>query len=177
MDIVIREEVNEDYANTEDVVKNAFLNEEHSDKQEHILVKRIWESDAFIPELSLVATNQADEVIGHILLSEIDIVNDHKSVKSLALAPVSVLPEYQKQGIGSQLIRAALKKAKEIGYHSVIVLGHEGYYPKFGFKPAHSWNIYAPFDVPEEAFMAIELTGNALDDVEGLVRYSGAFSE
>jgi len=96
---------------------------------------------------------------------------------SLALAPVSVAPSFQKKGIGSQLIRAALQKAKELGYHSVIVLGHKDYYPKFGFKKAALWNIKPPFVVPDEVFMAMELTEHSLENVEGVVQYSKAFSE
>ncbi len=153
-------------------MKSAFLNEEYSDKKEHLLVKWIRKSDPFIPELSLIAFNQNAGIIGHILLSKITIAID-----SLALAPVSVASPYQKQGVESQLIHAALKRAKELGYHSAIVLGHKDYYPKFGFKPASLWNIYAPFDVPEEFFMAIELTEGSLKNVQGVVHYSKAFSE
>lgn len=153
------------------------MNEEYSDKKEHLLVKRIRKSDAFIPELPLVAFNQNGNIIGHILLSKITIIDGDNAIDSLALAPVSVATQYQKQGAGSQLIHAALKRAKELGFHSVIVLGHKDYYPKFGFKPASSWNIYAPFDVPGEFFMALELTEQSLTNVQGVVRYSKAFSE
>lgn len=177
MDIIIRQELTDEYNKTEEVVKNAFLNEEYSDKKEHFLVNRIRKSDAFIPQLSLVAVNKENILVGHILLSKITIRDDDKYVDSLALAPVSVIPEQQKKGIGGQLIHHALKKAKEIGYHSVIVLGHKDYYPKFGFKQAHLWNIHAPFEVPEEVFMALELTENSLDNVQGVVQYSKAFSE
>lgn len=178
MDILIKQELTEEYNETEKVVKSAFLNEEYSDKKEHLLVKRIRKSDEFIPELSLVALNQnAADIIGHTLLSKITIIDGDNATVSLALAPVSVAPQYQKQGAGSQLIHAALKRAKELGYHSVIVLGHKDYYPKFGFKPASSWNIYAPFDVPEEFFMAIELTEGSLKNVQGVVHYSKSFSE
>lgn len=178
MGVLIRQEQTREYSTTEKVIKKAFLNEEYSDQTEHLLVNRIRASDAFIPELSLVAIDQdkEGELIGQILLSKITIVGNEKVVDSLALAPVSVIPEYQKKGIGSQLIRIALKKAKELGYHSVIVLGHKDYYPKFGFKPASSWNIEAPFDVPAEVFMALELTEHSLENVQGIVQYSNAFS-
>ncbi len=177
MDILIRQELTEDYNTTEEMVKRAFLNEEYSDKKEHVLVNRIRKSDAFIPELSLVALNQDKDIVGHILLSKVKIIDDDNTVDSLALAPVSVAPEYQKKGIGSQLIHAALKNAKELSYRSVIVLGHKDYYPKFGFKPASLWNIQAPFEVPDEVFMVLELTENSLKNVQGIVHYSTAFSE
>jgi len=175
MDMIIRQELTADYQTTEAIVKSAFLNEAYSDHQEHLLVQRIRQTDAFIPELSLVAIQQ-DELVGHILLSKIHILDGDKAVESLALAPVSVAPSHQKMGIGSQLIRAALKKAQELGYRSVILLGHKDYYPKFGFQPASNWHIRAPFEVPDEAFMALELTENALADVRGIVRYSEAFA-
>ncbi|PPA71107.1 GNAT family N-acetyltransferase [Jeotgalibacillus proteolyticus] len=177
MDIQIKQEQAEHYKATEEVIREAFLYEEYSDKKEHLLVNRIRTSEAFIPELSLVALDQADNIIGHILLSKIAIEGQDQKSDSLALAPVSVLPEYQKKGIGSQLINAALLKAKEAGFQSVIVLGHESYYPKFGFKPARLWNIKPPFEVPDEAFMAIELMEGALENVEGIVQYSEAFLE
>jgi predicted N-acetyltransferase YhbS len=177
MDIFIRQERPEEYSRTEEMVKEAFLHEEYSDKKEHLLVNKIRKSDAFIPELSLVAINDSNEVVGHILLSKITIVDHDKGTGSLALAPVSVAPSFQKKGIGSQLIHAALQKAKELGYPSVIVLGHKDYYPKFGFKQAALWNIKPPFEVPDEVFMALELTEHSLRDVEGVVHYSKAFLE
>lgn len=173
--VTIRQERQTDYRKTEEVVQQAFLNEEFSDKKEHALVKRIRECDAFIPELSIVAVDE--EIVGHIMLSKITIEQDGASVDSLALAPVSIARSYQKKGIGGKLIVAALEKAKELGYGSVVVLGHPEYYPKFGFKKASEWNIKAPFEVSEEVFMVMELTENALESVEGVVQYSSAFAE
>ncbi|EJP92258.1 GNAT family N-acetyltransferase [Bacillus cereus] len=173
--VTIRQEQKNDYSKTEEVVKQAFSNEEFSDKTEHGLVKRIRKCDAFIPELSLVAVDEG--IVGHILLSKITIEQDGTSVKSLALAPVSVARGHQKKGIGGKLIVAALEKAKELGYESVVVLGHPEYYPKFDFKKASEWNIKAPFEVPDEVFMAMELRENALEGVEGIVQYSSAFAE
>ncbi|QWI17768.1 N-acetyltransferase [Bacillus wiedmannii] len=173
--VTIRQEQQSDYKKTEEVVQQAFLKEEFSDKTEHELVSRIRKCDAFIPELSIVAVNE--EIVGHILLSKIKIEQGATSVESLALAPVSVARGHQKKGIGGKLIGAALEKAKELGYGSVVVLGHPEYYPKFGFKKASEWNIKAPFEVPEEVFMVVELRENALEGVEGVVQYSSAFAE
>ncbi|OOZ83775.1 GNAT family N-acetyltransferase [Bacillus cereus] len=173
--VTIRQEQKNDYRKTEEVVKEAFLHEEFSDKTEHELVSRIRKCDAFIPELSIIAVDE--EIVGHIMLSKITIEQGATSVESLALAPVSVVRDHQKKGIGGKLIVAALEKAKELGYGSVVVLGHPEYYPKFGFKKASEWNIKAPFEVPEEVFMVIELTENALESVEGVVQYSSAFAE
>ncbi|HDR7795601.1 TPA: N-acetyltransferase [Bacillus luti] len=172
--VTIRQEQKDDYRKTEEVVREAFLKEEFSDKTEHELVKRIRECDAFIPALSIVAVDE--DIVGHIMLSEITIEGE-TSVNSLALAPVSVATGHQKKGIGGKLIVAALEKAKELGYGSVVVLGHPEYYPKFGFKKASEWNVKAPFEVPDEVFMVMELRKNALQGVEGIVQYSSAFAE
>lgn len=173
--VTIRQEQKSDYRKTKEVVKKAFLNEEYSDKKEHELVKRIRECNAFVPELSIVAVDE--EIVGHIMLSKITIEKDGASVDSLALAPVSVATGHQKKGIGGKLIVAALEKAKGLGYGSVVVLGHPEYYPKFGFKKASEWNIKAPFEVPDEVFMVMELRENALEGVKGIVQYSSAFAE
>ncbi|GLC88531.1 GNAT family N-acetyltransferase [Lysinibacillus piscis] len=167
---MIRQEQAADYPAVEAVIQAAFVNEEISDKQEHHVVKKLRNSQAFIPELSLVAERNG-RIIGHILLTKIHI----GEAISLALAPVSVLPDFQQQGIGTRLIQEALQKAQKLGYHSVIVLGHPAYYPKFGFMPASQWHIIAPFDVPQEAFMALELCENGLQDVTGVVKYDEAF--
>ncbi|GIO23568.1 GNAT family N-acetyltransferase [Oceanobacillus sp. J11TS1] len=177
MNIILRQEQPQDYPKTETLIEQAFRHEEMSDQQEHILVQRIRRSNAFIPELSIVAVNQQDDVIGQILFSKITIENNEHTTESLALAPIAIHPDYQRQGIGSRLMRKGLDEVKEAGYTSVIVLGHLDYYPRFGFKPASLWGIEAPFDVPDEAFMALELEKDALRYVSGIVQYSEAFSE
>ena len=176
MDIMIRKETGKDYKLTEAVVEKAFQNEEHSDHREQFLVARLRKSDVFVPELSLVAErNKA--IVGHLMLTKLLIKNDGQNYEALALAPVSVLPEYQNQGIGSQLIIHGLKKSKEMGFKSIVVLGHEAYYPRFGFKPASTWGIKAPFDVPDESFMVLELEDGILGDVSGTVVYCKEFFE
>lgn len=177
MNFTIRQEDAKDYELTEKVVQRAFVDAEYSDKREHKLVSRIRKSNALIPELSLVAVDANEKIVGHILLSKIKIKNNEQNIESLALAPVSVLPDYQNRGIGRQLILEALKRAKELEYQSVIVLGHPEYYPKFGFRKASELEINAPFDVPDEAFMVIELKEKALQRFSGTVEYPNVFLE
>jgi putative acetyltransferase len=88
---------------------------------------------------------------------------------------MAVSPGFQNKGIGGQLINKGLDNARELGYRSVIVVGHENYYPKFGFVPAQKWNIKAPFDVPANVFMGIELVEDGLKNVEGTVVYPKEF--
>lgn len=174
--INIRVEQELDYKIVEDVIENAFLNAELTDNQEHNLVNRLRKSSEFIPELSLVAEID-NKIVGHILFTKINIESNKESFESLALAPLSVLLDYQNKGIGKALMNYGLEVAKNLGYESVVVLGHENYYPKFGFKKASEFDIKPPFEVPDEAFMALELNENGLKNVSGVVKYSNAFFE
>lgn len=175
MDITIRQESDQDFQDVFNLIKNAFEREELSDHEEHHLVERLRKSDAFVPELSLVAEVD-NQIVGHILLTKINIVDEnmHK-FPSLALAPVSVLRDFQGKGIGGKLILAAHQKAKELNYNSIIVLGHENFYPRFGYKPSVYFGIKLPFDVPEANAMAIELDKDALKNVNGIVQYAKEF--
>src|SRR5690606_26205955 len=118
MDMNIRTEVDKDFKAVFDVIKNAFENEAYSDHQEHYLVERLRKSDAFVPELSLVAEIN-NEIVGYILLTKIKIIDvNANSYDSLALAPVAVLPNFQGKGIGRKLIETAHEKAKDLGFSS-----------------------------------------------------------
>lgn len=170
MHVEIRQEITGDKDAVYEINSIAF-----AQNNEAKLVDLLRQSNAFIPELSLVATIN-NKVVGHILFTKIKIVNDYKEeTESLALAPMAVRPEYQRKGIGSQLIKCGIEKAKELQYKSVIVLGHRHYYPKFGFVPADKWNIKSPYDVPSNVFMALELVTGALTGVNGTVKYPKEF--
>ncbi|KPE53165.1 GNAT family N-acetyltransferase [Chryseobacterium indologenes] len=175
MTLKIRQEEEKDYKRVFELTEEAFRAMEHSDHREHFLVERLRKSEAFIPELSLVAENEDGVIAGHILLTRIKIENNHESFDSLALAPVSVKPEFQNQGIGGQLILSGHLAARELGYQSVILIGHEDYYPKFGYEKTSNFGISFPFDVPEENGMAIELVKDGLKNVTGVVKYPKEF--
>lgn len=176
MQLSIRQEVSGDYRKVAEVIETAFKTIPFSDHREHFLVERLRHSEAFIPALSLVAELN-NEVVGHILLTKIKIKNEKESFVSLALAPVSVSPNHQHKGIGGQLILAAHKLAKDLGFKSIVLLGHENYYPRFGYKMAESFGIQFPFEVPKENCMVIELVQNGLKGVSGMVEYSKVFYE
>ncbi|MDA3779254.1 MAG: N-acetyltransferase [Bacteroidales bacterium] len=176
MNIVIRQETKDDYQPVFELIEKAFINEVHSDHKEQFIVERLRKSDAFIPELSLLA--QIDgKVVGYILLTKIQIRNDKQSFDSLALAPVAVLPEYQKKDIAGQLIETTHKKAKTLGHKSIVLLGHKDYYPKFGYIQTDRFGIKLPFDVPKENCLTIELEDNGLTGVNGTVVYAREFNE
>ena len=171
--LIIRQETEADFPQIHELNKLAF-----GQDSEAILVDLLRESDAFIPALSLVATIIKNKVVGHILFTKIIIRDDNgNEYDSLALAPMAVSQELQRQGIGGKLIAQGLQKAKELGHQSVIVLGHEHYYPKFGFVPAEKWKIKSPYDVPTNVFMGLELEKDGLKNVSGMVHYAKAFEE
>lgn len=165
----IRTEQPADQQAVYDVVKRAFETAAHRDGNEQALVNALRDSDAFIPELSLVA-EQGGKIVGHILFTKVQIGTQ----QALALAPLSVLPEYQRQGIGSALISEGHKRAALLGYSYSVVLGSETYYPRMGYVTARTWGILPPFDVPDENFMAYRLREDA-PEVSGIVRYAAAF--
>ena len=152
----IRQETMADYCSVYEVVKAAFAAAEQSDGNEQDLVIALRKTRSFIPELSLVATMHG-KIVGHILFTKVSI-GGHTE---LALAPLSVLPTYQKQGIGTALIAQGHRIAKELGYHYSVVLGDAQYYSKAGYLPASLYGIKAPFPAPDENFMAIRLNPSA----------------
>ncbi|WP_291872728.1 N-acetyltransferase [Chryseobacterium sp.] len=173
--LTIRQEEEKDHKKVFELTEEAFRKMEQSDHQEHFLVEKLRKSDAFIPELSLVAETEEGEIAGHILFTKLKIVNGDETFESLALAPVSVRPEFQNQGIGGQLILQGHTIAKELGYHSVILIGHENYYPKFGYEKTSNFGISFPFEIPEINGMAVELTKDGLKNVKGVVKYPKEF--
>ncbi|HLU93421.1 MAG TPA: N-acetyltransferase [Membranihabitans sp.] len=145
MDIKVRQENQTDYDAVFELIEKAFKKLPSSDHREQFLVQRLRKSTAFVPELSLVAELE-NKIVGHILLTKLKIKNGPNEFDSLALAPVSVLPEYQGKGIGGTLIQEAHKRARELDYQSIVLLGHENYYPKFGYKLVHeNLNTYHVF--------------------------------
>lgn len=123
--------------------------------------------------LSLVAMDGAT-ITGHILFSRLDVEVDGRVVKAVALAPMAVLPDCQNQGIGSALIQHGLELLSARGFEAVIVVGHEGFYPRFGFSPVLARHLASPFQ-GLDAFMALELRPGALQGKGGVCRYPAAF--
>jgi putative acetyltransferase len=123
--------------------------------------------------LSLVA-EQAGQVVGHVLFSDLPIVTEAGTVPALALAPMAVLPGFQNQGVGSALVRRGLEACRDQGHRIVVVLGHPRYYPRFGFSPALAAALDSPFS-GKDSFMAAELVPGALAGVTGQVRYPPPF--
>ena len=168
--IIIRPETLEDYIVISEVNRLAFGRE-----NEARLVKTIRQSANFNPKLSLVAIKDK-KVVGHILFSPITIQSQNGNIPALALAPLAVCPEFQNQGIGSQLVKQGLEECQRIG-DIVIVIGHPTYYTRFGFSSATAKGLSAPFPIPDEAFMILELVPGTLHSISGMVKYPPVFDE
>jgi putative acetyltransferase len=115
------------------------------------LVEALRRDPAWVPGLSVVATDADGNVAGYALLTRCHV----DGAAALALGPCAVLPQYQRQGAGTAAIRFGLGAARAMGENLVLVLGHPEYYPRFGFQRASSYGIRASFDVPDDAMMAL----------------------
>lgn len=152
--INIRSEKPQDYEQVFELTRLAFEKAEHTDGDEHYLLGRLRKCEAFIPELSLVAEKDG-VIVGHIMFTKLKA----GSKTLLTLAPVSVLPNCQGEGIGAMLIKEGHKIAQALGYEYSVLIGHPTYYPRFGYENAANFGIKAPFELPEGVFMAFNLQG------------------
>jgi len=123
--------------------------------------------------ISLVATCD-EQVVGHILFSPVTIAFAPPGFKTIGLAPVGVLPEFQGRGIGSLLVREGLQECRKGGYAIVVVLGSPAYYSRFGFSRAADYGLGNEYGA-DEHFMAMELRQGALAEVSGTVKYQPEF--
>ena len=167
--ITIRRETPEDIDSIRYVNEQAFGQENESKLIEKLRKRGVL-------TISLVAT-QDGEIVGHIAFSPVVVESEGSSFEAIALAPMAVLPMYQRKGIGSQMVRAGLKECRRLGHEIVVVLGHPDYYPRFGFAPAKQKDIDCEFEVPEEVWMILELREGALAGRRGIVRFHTEFHE
>lgn len=161
----IENEQPQHHAEVFEVTRAAFA----GDDEAH-LVERL-RADG-LTRLSLVAIED-DEVVGHVLFTDLPVTVDARVLRALCLAPVSVRPDYQNTGVGSMLIREGLRQSAQAGFEAVVVVGHPAYYPRFGFSAKLAEKLVAPFS--GEVFMAIELVDGALQGGAGTVVYPEAF--
>jgi putative acetyltransferase len=161
----VREEIPEDHDAIHELNRIAFGGNEEAE-----IVDRLRNAGLVI--LSLVAIEN-DETVGHIMFSQLQIETEQGVLEAAALAPMSVHPKYQRQGIGSALVRQGLEVCRKRGKSIVVVVGHPEYYPRFGFSADLAKNIRSAFS--GNVWMALELEPGALEKVKGIVRYPEAF--
>jgi putative acetyltransferase len=138
------------------------------------LVDALRDARVFNPELSLVAVD-GDRIIGHIMFPPVTIESSHTVTPAIALAPLVVHPDFQGLGVGTALIEEGLNVCRMLGHRIVIVIGHPGYYPRYGFRSARANGILAPFVVADDVFMVLALEPGALDGIQGTVKYPAEF--
>jgi len=170
MRLEIRREAEEDFRAVEEVTREAFWNLHVPGCDEHYLVHSLREHKDFLPELDFVAVHGA-EIVGSILYSRSRV----EDVMTITFGPVSVLPVYQRMGVGSALIWHTLSLAKEMGHRAVLIYGSPDYYPRFGFRPGKHFNIRTSDNMYAAALQALELAPGALKGVAGRFFESDAF--
>lgn len=164
--ITIRKEEPRDFAQVSELNKVAFGGDEESN-----IVDRLRSVPGTI---SLVAEDDG-AILGHICFSPVTLNGNAGTF--IGLAPMSVLPDHQRQGIGSRLVEAGLAACQANGATAVVVLGHAEYYPRFGFRNADEFGITCEYDVPPENFMALELVPGGLKGMRGVIGYDRVFAE
>jgi len=172
MDIVVRLEKETEWREVELLTREAFWKTERIKRigvgcDEHYLAHTLRTAPEFIPELDFVAEVDG-RLVGNVMYSmSYVLLPDGTRHDVLNFGPLSVLPEFQKQGVGSALMQHSLKEAAKLGYGSVIFFGHPTYYPRFGFKEAKEFNITTCNGNNFPAFMAMELIPGDLKGITG----------
>ena len=169
-DIKIREEIFQDIDAIRALNEQAF-----GQPQEANIVDKLRANCDGL--LSLVAL-QDEKIIGHILFSPVTIEGHHGILKGMGLAPMAVLPEFQRLGVGSELVQAGIEILRKSTCPFIIVLGHPEYYPKFGFERASRYRIKSQWEgVPDPAFMILWLDKTITNHVSGVAKYRDEFDE
>ena len=171
MNILVRLEEKKDYRRVEEITKLAFSYQERIERgqigcpYEHWMVNELRKRDGIL-SLSLVA--EVDGIIvGHIICSKAEVRTENNVIPVLNFGPISVLPEYQRQGIGKALINNMISRATDLGYGAILFFGRPEYYPQFGFKEASVFGITDSEGYNYPAFMGMELKENYLLEVCG----------
>jgi putative acetyltransferase len=151
--VVIREETNADVSAITEVTIAAFKTLESSNKTEQYIIEALRAAKALT--VSLVAEVDG-RVVGHIAFSPVTISDGSRNW--YGLGPVSVLPDYQREGVGKALISEGLSRLQELNAQGCCLVGHPGYYQRFGFKNVPG---LVHEGVPHEVFFALSFAGHA----------------
>lgn len=176
--MIIRPETQADYETVERLTYEAFSKMQKPGRgvtDEHVLIRKMRSVPAFIRELSPVCELDG-RIVGHIAYTKSKVVSeDATAYETITFGPVSVLPAYQRRGIGTALIRHTLEKAKALSYKAVLILGHPEYYSRFGFVNAQRFGITMPDGTNMEPFMALPLYEGALEGISGRWEFDPVF--
>ncbi len=175
MDVIIRKEEEKDYRAVEELTREAFWNLYVPGCHEHFVLHNLRQSADFIPELDLVAEKEG-QIAGHIVYCR-GVIKDNKSGEKevIGFGPVSVLPRFQKQGIGSSLINHSIRASRDMGYPAICIYGAPRYYSRFGFRCGEKYDIKTADDKFAFALLVLELKKGALNNMAGRFVESAAY--
>ncbi|MBP1041000.1 N-acetyltransferase [Vagococcus sp. BWB3-3] len=173
--MIVRTITQADYHEVDQLIRKAFTSSSYGYGNEAELVQKIRAEKHYQNELEVVAVED-QQILGHGLLSDVVIESKEVDRVGLVLAPLSVLPDCQQRGIGKLIMSELERRATELGYPYISILGHPTYYTRFGYTAAKNFGIVPPFEVPDEAFLIKPLTKDGLKNCEGILRYSQAFA-
>ncbi len=172
---LIRLATDADRPQIRELLRSAFGQEDEAD-----LVDDIVNSIGYLPDLEVVA-DDGGVVVGHVMLTRAQIEEAlpgmmMRNIPAVALAPLAVHPSRQNSGLGSELVREVLDRARILGERIALVLGHPEFYPRFGFHEALSYGIMPPHEVRSDAWMVAELAPGGLTEVRGTARFAAPFN-
>jgi predicted N-acetyltransferase YhbS len=181
-EIIIRIEEESDFEIVEKITRDAFYNEEYYKKTgvgctEHYMVHMLRNTEA-INELTFVAEVN-NEVVGHVIYSKSPYIelDSKERLSVITFGPISVSPKYQKQGVGSALMKHSIARAKGLGYKAIVFYGHPTYYPRFGFVVGKTYNIRTAGGEYIDPLMAMELKEGYLSNISGKFHESELYDE
>lgn len=175
--MVIRESTESDKAAIGSVHRTAFGEAKGPEIAD--LVKGLLEDTTAVPLLSLVAV-EGNKIVGHVLYTKVEVTEAAEQVAARILAPLAVLPEVQSRDVGGQLIQVGIRLLRQAGVELVFVLGHPGYYPRFGFTAAGELGFVAPYPIPAEhagAWMVQELRPGVVGRVAGKIQCADVLNQ
>jgi len=176
INLIIRNEKEKDYRNVEQLVREAFWNLYVPGCNEHFILHNLRNSSDFIPGLDFVAEKEG-QIVGQIAYSRgIIKCKQDEEAEVISFGPVSVLPAFQKQGIGSALIIHTINLARDMGYPAICIYGDPRYYSRFGFRCAEKYEIKTADDKFAVALQALELKQGVLNNMPGKFIESVAFA-
>ena len=159
----IRNERESDYKNVEDITRKAFYNVYVPGCMEHYLVHIMRGHEDFIPELDFVIELDG-QIVGNIMYTKAKLTDEDGTEKEIVtFGPVSILPKYQRKGYGKMLIEHSLKRAAELGYEAVVIMGSPANYVGSGFQCCRKYNICVEKEKYPAAMLVKELKPGALD--------------
>jgi predicted N-acetyltransferase YhbS len=167
MEIELRLEEEKDYRQVEELTREAFWNIHFPGCDEHLIIHNLRKAKEFVKKLDFVAIHN-NRIVGNIVYVKTKVKDNDKEYSIVTFGPISVLPEYQNNGIGSKLINHTLRLSKEMGYKAVIIYGDPEYYKRFGFKASKEYNITNKDKKYPAALLVLELYSNALNGIKGI---------